>query len=270
MPFFSKTFLGPWGAAINSSKSTRDKLYGTKPIYSTPEKAAAESTAANLANLPKAEELGAKVNMFNQDQIMAMLRRVIPGFDKRNELSSDVLTARLKGEFTESELDELQLAAAARGVGRGTGGGSPFDKADLARSLGLNRYQETQRALDSNARWTESMAKLTQPALFNVGSAFITPQQQFDYNKLVAEAEAAPNSGVRGEADMQNAIMGMTLGVYGGAGYQNAYRPASQAPTQYYQQNAGANSIPGGSYYDGSQAWSGKYGETAGAGAFNF
>lgn len=232
------SFFAPGSDLMTESKRDKKALYGTKPVYKSPEESAATAISANLANLPKAQELGTKVNTYNQAELMAMLRRAIPGFDERTKLSGDVLTSRLKGEFTDSELDELQLAAASRGVGRGTGGGSDFDKKDLARRLGLNRYEETQRALDSNARWNESMARLTQPALFNIGSAFVPFEAQSGFDKLVADTKAAPDPAERGDFDSRMALFGMLLGAYGGgAGYQGAYRPASQGGnTQQYMQ----------------------------------
>lgn len=220
-----------FGDLLFPSSDKKKKLYGSKPVYKSPEEAAREATSANLANLPEAQKLAAGVNTFNQDQLMAMLRKAIPGFDEKLKLSGDVITARLQGKFTNSELNELQLAAASRGVSRGTGGGSPFDKADLARELGLNRYEETQRSLDSFTRWSESAARLTQPAMFNLASSFIPVEMQYGHNKLVADVKAAPNPADRGYFDSKMAFAGMILSAYGGgAGYTQGYKQQQQGP----------------------------------------
>lgn len=220
------------------SRKDKAKLYGTKPVYQTPGAAAGQALAANQENLPAAERLASSVNTFNQQQQMDALRKVFPNLDKLLSLGGDILESRLGGKFSKPELDQQQLDVAQRNIGKGTAG-SGLHSNDLAREFGFNRFKQTQESLDSTTRWTNAMAQLTQPALFNIGSSFISPQEQFGYNKLVSDVKAAPNPGARGAFDSKMGALGMILGVYGGAGYQGAYRPVSQQPSapQYQQPN---------------------------------
>jgi hypothetical protein len=259
-------------------------IFGSKPSYKTPTKSAAEALKGNLANLPAAEELGSKVNTFNQDQLLAMLRKANPNFDttlaSQNDLLNQqlgVIQGQLKGEVPQSVADQLQLRDAAKAV-RGGYAGSGAARNLEARDFGLTSLDITNRALqsasswvDSASRWTSNTAALTQPAMFNVGSAFISPQQQFDFNKLVSENRAAPKPVIRGLWDTAQSQMGMAMGVYGGPGYQGTYHPASQgqymAP-QSFGGGAGFGASEGGGNI--GSGWGGTYGESAGLGAFDF
>lgn len=266
----------PLSDLLVPSRKDKAKLYGTKPVYTSPETAAAEALAANLANLPKAEELGGKVNVFNQEQIMAMLRRAIPNYDAIVGKQSELIQSGLRGEVPKDVQDQLTLRTASKAISGGYAGSGVHRNLE-ARDFGLTSWDITNKSLDSASRWTQSMASLTQPALFNVGSAFISPQQQFDFNKLVAETKAAPNPGARGAFDSKMAALGMMLGVYGGAGYQNAYRPSGNSGAgagfaPQYLSRTGASEGGGnvGSPFASSNEWGGKYGESGGFGAFDF
>jgi hypothetical protein len=202
-------------------------VFGRRPKYQSAEDAAIQSTDANLRLLPKAEELGGKVNAYNQDQMLAMLRKSIPGYDSLTKAQSDLLASGLRGEVPADVQKQLSMRTAAKSLAGGYAGSGMARNLE-ARDFGLTSWDITQKSLDSTSRWTESMARLTQPALFNVGSAFISPQQQFDYNKLKADAAAAPDPKKRGNLDTHLGIFGMvTSGYAGGAGYANAYKSAT-------------------------------------------
>jgi hypothetical protein len=235
MGFFFKDLFAP-------SKSRAKKIYGDKPEYGTTEDAAAEATRANLANLPEAQKLAGQVNTFNAGEMSRLLEMTQPGFAGRQKEIGNIYDARLKGKFTESELNELQLANAATGIESGTSG-SPFNRERLARQLGLHQWEETQKSIDSFSRWTQSIAQLTQPATFNVGSAFVPFETQLGWNKLQAENLAAPDPAVRGSFDSQMAFASMAWSVWsgGGPGYQNAYKSNQQQGGSYPQYNNMSN-----------------------------
>lgn len=247
-------------------------IFGKKPTYTTPTKSAAQALTGNLANLPAAEELGSKVNTFNQQQLLAMLRAANPNFDTTLGSQSDLLNqqlgviqGQLKGEVPKSIADQLQMRSAAKSL-KGGFAGSEAARNLEARDFGLTSLDITNKALqsasqwvDSASRWTANTAALTQPAMFNVGSAFISPQQQFDYNKLKADTAAAPNPVTRGIFDTAMTINGELLGVYGGPGYQGTYRPASQGGQ--YLNSPGPLGMPSG--YGGGGAFN-----TVSAGGF--
>jgi hypothetical protein len=234
MGFFFKDLFAP-------SKSRGEKIYGKKPVYSTPEEAAAEAIRANQANLPEAQKLAGQVNTFNAGEMSRLLEMTQPGFAGRQQEIGEIYDARLKGEFTKSELDQQQLDVASRNVSQGTAG-SPAHYNDLARTFGFNRYKATQETIDSFSRWTNNVAQLTQPATFNVGSAFVPFEAQMGWNDRQAENLAAPSPSVRGSFDSQMAFASMAWSVWsgGGPGYQNAYKSANQGGS-YPQYNNMSN-----------------------------
>jgi hypothetical protein len=214
---------------MTESKKNKNALFGTKPVYQTPTEAAAQALQGNLANLPAAELLGSQVNTFNQQQQLDALRRAIPNFDQIVAKQSGILQSQLAGEIPKDVQDRLQSYDAAKALSGGYAGSSVHGALN-ARDFGMTSLDITNKALDSASRWTTNMAQLTQPALFNVGSAFISPEQQYAHNKLVADVKAAPDPGVRGSFDSRMALFGELLGVYGGAGYQGAYRGTTRGP----------------------------------------
>lgn len=133
----------------------------------------------NQANFGRASKLASDVNAANQEQMLAMFRNAIPGFDKIQGLQSDVIQSQLKGEIPQSLVDLIQNSTAANALSRGVGG-SGF-QANLFKS-GLVRegLAQTQRGLDSAARWIGQTASFSLPNMFNIGSMFVTPQQRIE------------------------------------------------------------------------------------------
>ena len=208
--------------------SSKSSIFGKKPDYKSAELSAAEATNANLANLPKAQELGSKVDTYNQEEMLRLLRKTIPGIDNILKEGSNVLESGLRGEVPKSVQDQLALRSASRALTGGFAGSGAARNLE-ARDFGLSSWDITNKSLDSASKWTQSVSQLTSPGIFNVGSAFISPQQQFDYNKLKSETDAAPDPRDRGMFDSRASLFGMvTSGYAGGAGYANSYKPASQ------------------------------------------
>lgn len=260
--------------------------FGKRPNYKkfTPESTAADALQINERLLPKAEELGGKVNTFNQAEMLRMLRAAIPGFDQLNEKQSEVIQSELAGEIPNDVKNQVLLRSISRAVSGGFG--SSLDtpagagKNLEARDFGLTSLQLTDRALDSASRWTEHMARLTQPAMWNIGSAFVSGQDVFRYKKLLADVKASPDPAKRGNLDMKMSVLGMALGAYGGgAGYTQGASGGSggagagsgvndYVPRQDWDTYGTGASEGGGTV--GGAAWGGSYGEAAGAGAFAF
>lgn len=161
----------------------RIKIPGWKALDTVEEQRA--SLAGNIANLPLAEELTGKANLFNFEQIMGMFRKAIPGFDEKMKLSADLLQAGLEGKVSEGVRRETALYAASKAMTSGIAGSGAHRNLELRDAM-RDSLEATQRSLDSFTRWTESIGRLTQPGLMNIGASFISPQQriaQTNYDK---------------------------------------------------------------------------------------
>lgn len=266
------------GDLLFPSSSRKKELYGTKPETPQFEEAAAQAIAGNIANLPEAQKLALGVNTFNQEQVMAMLRKAIPNYDAIVGKQSELIQSGLRGEVPKDVQDQLTLRSASRAISGGYAGSGAHRNLE-ARDFGLASWDITNKSLDSASRWTQSMASMTQPALFNLGSMFVSPEQKFNENVLRANIAAAPDPAERGAFDSKMAFAGMIMSIYGGGpGYTQGYRPnygstgTSGGFTPQYLSRTGASEGGGsvGSSFASSNEWGGKYGESGGFGAFNY
>lgn len=239
--------------------SSKSSIFGKKPDYKSPGLSAAEATEANLANLPKAQELASKVDTYNQEEMLRLLRKTIPGIDNILKEGSNALESGLRGEVPKSVQDQLQTRSASRAI-EGGYAGSGMHRNLEARDFGLTSWDITNKSMDSFSRWTQSVSQLTSPGIYNIGSSFINHQDQFNYNKLQAETAAAPDPSDRGMFDSRMGLFGMvTSGYAGGAGYANSYKPASQGGSGQANRPGSYDYLarPGPLYGDGGQGGGG-------------
>jgi hypothetical protein len=133
----------------------------------------------NLANLAGAQELAAKQNKFNMEQLSQMLAAAVPGYKDILNQQSGLLQSQLRGEIPKDVQAAIQNAAAGRAVGGGYGG-SGMGRNLVARDFGMTSYDITSRAMDSASRWMAATAALTVPNLFDATSMFLSPGQRLE------------------------------------------------------------------------------------------
>ena len=133
---------------------------------------------ANLTALPGAEKLTAKTNTFSREQVLAMLRNIVPGYDKITSATSGNIESMLRGEIPADVSAAVQNSAAARSLGRGTAG-SGMGRNLVARDLGLTSLDLTQKGLSAAESWLKLSDQMFSPGMLNVSSMFITPQQAY-------------------------------------------------------------------------------------------
>lgn len=266
MGFFGSLFTGDF-AALEGGPG----VYGRKPnpiAAPTPEEILEDATLANLANVSNINKLASTQNEFNLDEALKEFEKVAPGVFP--ELIKNI-TASVRGEVSEGTRKEIARGVAERGVDRGTSG-SIFDENDFLRHLGLTSTGEQQRGQNN----FQALMKGALPNLFDTGQSFLKPTydpyaefQNAIYNEKIA---AAPNPSTAGRAAAEVAAAESMAGWFSGASHSGIARGGDQwgTPTTYYGGNSGASSIPGGTYYNGADSWSGKYDETGGFGAFDF
>ena len=188
---------------------------------------------ANLAALPGAEKLTNQSNTFNREQILSMLRNVIPGFDKITSATSGNIESLLNGEIPADVSAAVQNSAAARSLGKGTAG-SGMGRNLVARDLGLTSLDLTQKGISAAESWLKLSDQMFSPGMLNVSSMFITPQQayaaaneqntqQFQRDWMQSQVSAMRDPVLGGISDqvyglMQSFIGGVGSTVGGGMG----------------------------------------------------
>ncbi len=145
----------------------------------TLEGAQAKSISANTTALPGIENIAKQTNAFNQDQITAMLEKVIPGWSQTAGAAQKNIAEMVSGKIPTDVSNAVQSSAAARALTGGYGG-SQLGGNLTARDLGLTSLNLTQTGISSEESWAKLMSSLYMPGQFNISSMFITPQQEFN------------------------------------------------------------------------------------------
>lgn len=161
-----------------------------------------ETINANADALPSLQQLGTKVNAYNQTQQLGMLSRALE-FALPGGLSKaqSVVNSQLNGEVPNDVRNLLQRSAVAGAYGRGYGPQSGLASNDFLRNLGLTSLQMQGQGM---AGFQQLAGMVPQTQAFNVSSMFYTPQQrlefafqergaQFQRNLLNEQVKAAPD-----------------------------------------------------------------------------
>ena len=96
---------------------------------------------ANLQNLPLAQQLVAQSDAFEQDRLLGLTEKAMPGFRRYQELLTRAGQERLEDPYAlPSDQEEyLRRKAAEQGITRGTAG--QFNEFDLMRDFGISSMQ---------------------------------------------------------------------------------------------------------------------------------
>lgn len=224
-------------------------LFGSKPVVPkwNPLNLGGEQQAAIANNL--AAEPGARnLANLNEEQLLAMLSKVDPGFAGDSEQIGKNISSMLKGEIPADVSRQIQSADAAKSLGGGYAG-SGASHALVARDLGLNSLQLTREGLNSAESWLGATEKLLAPAMHTYESMFVTPSQQagfdteernskFAHDYLQNQINAMPDPASAGTL---NGVLGF-LGTMRGGGGTGGAAPTQVAPGNPIGQNS-SNSL---------------------------
>lgn len=155
-----------------------------------------DTVGGNLANFGDIAKLATSVNLFNQDQLNALIDRALPG--AREQIASNI-GSQLRGEVPKDVANAITTYNASRGLGALTSG-SGFQNSVTARDLGLTSLNLIDKGLSSAESWLQRAAA---PQM-DVTSMFFTPQQrlafeqqqqgaQFQRDLMAAQVKAAPD-----------------------------------------------------------------------------
>lgn len=137
--------------------------------------AASTATKGNLANLPDAEKLASNVNLFNQNELQAMLQRAIPGYSQLQAQESKTIMDLVSGKVPDANVTATKAASKAAGLGiSGSAGAEGLG----VRDLGISSLQATEAGLSAADRWMRTTDQMAVPGQFDASRMFVTPAQQ--------------------------------------------------------------------------------------------
>lgn len=216
-----------------------------------------KAISANLASQGRAQQLASGVNLFNQQELMAMLTRGIPGYQALQDQESKTIMSMVRGEIPDA--NRVATSSAAKALGLGISGSK--GAADLGmRDLGIASLAATEAGLSAADRWMRTTDAMTNPGLFNVSSMFVSPAQQmaadveernaaFNVDWLKNRIEAMPGpveQEVMGTLDYfdslgKSALSAYAGGAIGGMGGGGASGGSGQPSTMQFGAGVGAN-----------------------------
>lgn len=195
---------------------SKPKLTPYVPVDLTGSQAA--TIQGNLETTPAAQELASKTNVFNQQQILAMLKAAVPGYQQIQETTGKQIGSLLKGELPADVSAYVKSQAASKAVAGGFAGGGMASNLTM-RDLGLTSLQAINQGLDAANRWIQTTRATAVPELFDVSRMFMTPAQRasLDVSQRVTQWQAQNNMAIADAApDPTMAAIGGTLSSLGG------------------------------------------------------
>lgn len=168
---------------MGSTAAFPGSIFGAKPEVPLIDKLSLETEqgkaiSANTTNLDAAKNLASSTNKFNREQILQMMREVMPNYDKIAASASSNIESLVKGEIPADVQNSVQNTAAAKALGGGTAG-SGSSRNLVARDLGLTSLQLTGKGLSAAESWMKMSDQIYAPGMMNVSSMFVTPMQQY-------------------------------------------------------------------------------------------
>lgn len=180
MGFIAALAVGVGASVAGAAASAALKPKAPKPGQFTPVDFQHEQGAAlqgNLFAMPQIEELAAKYNQFNFDQINKILGVSDPYANQIAVQSSKNRLDWSKGIMSKDLADNIQRLTASRNVGSGTAG-TGFHNMDYAARTLLTGDMLQQRAQSSEMEWLRTAASIYSPRMFDMSSMFIKPGEQ--------------------------------------------------------------------------------------------
>ena len=228
------------------------------PGYVRPDPAEEQKSAikTNAALLPSALSLAHDYNIGNQDELLGMMRRGVPGYDGKVAQAASNVDSYIKGELTPETEAYLKNKAAAWAVNNGQTGGE-LQRNLTMRDLGRSSSDLQQQWTQNMPTWMNSFKSLTTPQLFDPSSLFLSPQDwlsvgkeeagnKFQRNVYQSQIDAMPDPQLSAIANGLSSIGGMAGGMFGqgGGGGGTVYSGYQGNPYRSVSWNGGGASFP--------------------------
>lgn len=187
----------------------------------------------NVENLPFGEDLAAKTNQFNEDEILKIFRQLNPSFDQTQANTQHNLLDMSRGILPQDVVDQELAGNAAWGINSGVGSGSGMGGARSARNLGLTSLDLINKSIPLISGYNASERSTMMPKLYDPSQDFLSPETAIStdltnqgniyQNRLLqAKTKAAPDPAMAGIGDAfitdESDILGAVGSAAGGAG----------------------------------------------------
>jgi hypothetical protein len=194
----NSNFINPGGVV----SSILTGVYGGK--YQTPSPTATAGTAitGNINNLPALANLTLGSDALSAAGAALPYQLNLPGYENILGTASNNVGQELQGQVPQDVVNQIQQAAAERGVSTGQGAGAPNTNASYLQALGLTSTGEQQMGMQG---FGQLMQQTPTGPQFNPASMYVTPEQQQAAQLAANEEAAAPQPQLAGLA---NTFMG--------------------------------------------------------------
>lgn len=170
-------------------------LYGQVPGVSNPLQSTTGAIEGNVADLGQNAKLAQGTDIISAEGAQLPYLMNLPGY--QSMLNQDVTNTsqELSGQVPQDVQNQIQEAAAERGVATGQDPSSPNNTAAYLQALGLTSLGEQQTGASN---LSQLIGETPTGQQYSPESMFTTPQDEQAANQAVQNAQAAPDPGLSG------------------------------------------------------------------------
>lgn len=198
------------GGVLNAG-GIGNAFFGSKPATPDPGNTAATAIGSDIGNLGQINTLTLGTDATSAQGAALPYYMNLPNYGQNLSTASGNVTQELQGQLPKDVQNQIDQAAAARGIQTGQGAGSPnTGAADLA-ALGLN-------SLNMQNLGMQGFGQLVQQtptgAQFNPASMYVTPEQQQQAQLYANQIAAAPDPTASGLLNTATSVIGGLGGLF--------------------------------------------------------
>lgn len=187
-------FVNPGG--ITSSLLTG--IYGGKYQVPSPGQTASAAVGENIGNLGNIGNLTLGSDVMSAEGAALPYQMNLPNYSAMLGTATGNVGSELSGQLPQDVQNQLQEAAAERGIATGQGAGSPNETANYLSDLGLTSLGLEQSGLSG---FQSLMGMTPTGQQFNPATMYVTPEQQQAAQLAANEEAAAPQPQLSGLAN---------------------------------------------------------------------
>lgn len=190
-------------------------VFGSVPQIPNPTTTAGQAVAGNQKDLGNIGSLTLGTDAITAQGAQNAYLQNLPDYAGMLQQASGNVAQELTGQVPTDVANQIQTAAAERGIGSGMGAGSPNETASYLDSLGLTSLGEMQAGQQG---FSSLMGSTPTGAQMNPTTMFTSPQDEQAAMTGQAYLNAAPNPVVSGILAMLASSTSMGGGMGGGGG----------------------------------------------------
>jgi hypothetical protein len=194
------------GGALNGLISS---IYGTKPATANPIDTAAAAITGNIGNLNSIGDLTTGADTISAENASLPYQMNLPNYSDMLQMSAGNVGQELSGQLPQDVQNQIQQAAAARGISTGQGAGSPNTGAAELADMGMNSLQMQQMGQQGFGQLMQETP--TGTPQMSPESMFVTPQQQQEAQQYANMIAAAPDPEGLGLANTIGGMYGLSF-----------------------------------------------------------